>query len=57
MMRPSSPRYVTWLLSLVLGVLGLLGHIAAIPVISGWSFWLVLAGLGLLLLATIVKGL
>jgi hypothetical protein len=56
-MRPSSPRYVTWLLSLVLGVLGLLGHIAAIPVISGWSFWLVLAGLGLLLLATIVKGL
>lgn len=56
-MRMSAPKNVTWWVALVLGVLGLLGSVAAIPVISGLAFWLVLIGLALLLLATVTKGL
>ena len=56
-MKLSAPKYVIWIISLVLGAVGLLGYIVTIPVITGLAFWLVLVGLGLLLLATATKGL
>jgi hypothetical protein len=45
-----------WIVSLVLGVVGLLGYLVTIPVVSGLAFWFVAVGLALLLLATGFKG-
>lgn len=56
-MKLSEPRVITWWIAVILGVLGILGQVAAIPVLSGIAFWLVLAGLALLVLATLIKGL
>ncbi len=55
-MKLSAPKYVIWIICLVLGAIGLLGYLVTIPVISGLAFWFVLVGLALLLLATAVKG-
>jgi hypothetical protein len=55
-MKLSAPKFVWWVISLVLGAIGLLGYLVTIPVISGLAFWLVLIGLGLLLLATAISG-
>jgi hypothetical protein len=56
-MKLSSPKRTTWWVALVLGAVGLLASVVSIPVLSGLAFWLVLAGLVLLLVATAVKGL
>jgi len=56
-MELSQPKMITWIIALVLGVLGLLGQLVTIPVISTLAFWLVLVGLALMLVATAVKGL
>ncbi|HSM23377.1 MAG TPA: hypothetical protein VK856_00770 [Anaerolineaceae bacterium] len=56
-MKTNAPKHITWIICLVLGILGLLGQVATIPVISGIAFWLVVIGLGLLLLATVLKDL
>lgn len=56
-MKLNAPKQITWIISLVLGVLGLLGQLVSIPVISGIAFWLVVVGLVLLLLATYLKNL
>ncbi len=54
-MKLSAPKFVWWVVSLVLGALGLLGYLG-IDVLAGFAFWLVLVGLALLLLATAIKG-
>jgi hypothetical protein len=56
-LKLNAPKQVTWIISLILGVLGLLGNLVTIPLISGISFWLVVVGLALLLLATLLKDL
>ena len=53
----SAPKNVTWLIAIVLGVLGLLGSFMTIPVISGLSIWLLFLGFGLLAVATMIDGL
>lgn len=53
----SAPKNVTWLIAIVLGVLGLLGSFMTIPVISGLSLWLLLLGFALLAVATMIDGL
>ena len=56
-MRLSPPKQVTWIVALVLAILALLGHTNTLAAASPYAFWLALAAAGLLLLATIVKGL
>ena len=56
-MKPSAPKVITWWVAFVLGVLGLLGYAGNVSGLSAYSFWLVFAGLVLMLVATIVKGL
>lgn len=56
-MRLTPPKKVVWWISVILGALGILGTLVSIPVISGIAFWLVAAGLVLLVLATALKGL
>jgi hypothetical protein len=53
----SAPKFVSWIISLVLGVLGLLGGVGVVPALAGLSFWLVVVGLALMLVATAISGL
>jgi hypothetical protein len=53
----SAPKVVTWFIAVFLGVLGLLGHSGTVASLSAYSFWLVTAGLVVLLLATLLKDL
>lgn len=51
------PKFITFIIALILGILGLLGFIITIPFISGIAFWLVFVGWLLLILAMLIKGL
>jgi hypothetical protein len=55
LVKLSAPKFIWWVISLVLGVLALLAHFA-IPGIANLEVWFWLVGLGLLLLATAIKG-
>jgi len=56
-MKLSAPKNITWIIALVLGIIGLIAQLVTIPVISGLAFWIVLVGLLLMLLATYIEGL
>jgi hypothetical protein len=56
-MKLSAPKVITWWIAVGLGVLGLLGYTGTIAGLGQYSFWLVAAGLVLLVLATLLKDL
>jgi uncharacterized membrane protein HdeD (DUF308 family) len=57
-MRFSAPRQITWIIALILGVVGILANLTSIPVITPTiGFWLVVVGWALLLIASITRGL
>ena len=57
-MRFSGPKQITWIIALILGVVGILANLTSIPVITATiGFWLVVAAWALLLIATITRGL
>jgi len=56
-MKLSKPKNNTWIVAVILGVLGIIGQLVTIPVISGYAFWFVTAGFVLLALATYFKDL
>jgi hypothetical protein len=41
----------------MVGLLGIVAHYVEIPIVSEYDFWLVVAGFGLLVLATLFRGL
>ena len=55
-MKLSAPRMITWVIALVLGVVGILGMLLAIPGLSGIAPWLVVLGWLVLAVATAVEG-
>jgi hypothetical protein len=56
-MKLSAPKQVTWLVAVILGVIGLIAQLVTIPVLSGLAFWLVLIALVILVVATYIPGL
>jgi protein-S-isoprenylcysteine O-methyltransferase Ste14 len=57
-MKFSAPKQITWIIALILGVVGILANLASIPVITpAIGFWLVVVGWLLLVIATITHGL
>ena len=56
-MKLNAPKQITWYVAVAAGVLGLLGNFVNLPVIGGFSFWLLAIGFVLLALATFVEGL
>ena len=58
-MKTNAPRRITWLISLIIGVVGILVHqgVLKIAFLAGYGFWLLVIGFGLLILATIFKDL
>lgn len=56
-MRLSRPKNATWIVAVVIGVVGIVAQFIAIPFVSGNAFWFVTIGFVLLALATYLKGL
>jgi len=56
--RMTAPTKAVWLITLIVGVIGILNHVRVINVRLGVDdFWLVAGSLILLLVATLMKGL
>ena len=53
----SAPKVITWVIAVIIGVVGIVAHLGIIPVLSGYAFWLVAAAFVLLVLATLLRGL
>jgi mannose-6-phosphate isomerase-like protein (cupin superfamily) len=53
----SAPKSATWWVAVVVGLLGILGYIVNLPVISGYSGYLVVLAFLILAVATVVGGL
>jgi len=56
-MKLNPPKKITFWISVVLGLLGLIGTFVSIPVVSGLAFWFVFVGFALLVAGLLVKGL
>lgn len=56
MNNPSAPKKVTWIIGLIFGILGIIGHFANVQVLSEHSFTLLLVGFVVLAVGTTVKG-
>jgi hypothetical protein len=56
-MKLNAPKKNTWLVAVVIGVVGIFAKFVAIPFISIYAFWLVVVAFVLLALATYLKGL
>lgn len=56
-MKLNEPKVVTFWIAVILGVLGIIAELVTIPVLSGLAFWLVVAGLVVLVLGNLLKGL
>jgi len=56
-MKLNPPKNITFWISVVLGLLGLIGSFVSIPVVSGLAFWFVFVGFALLVAGLLVKGL
>jgi len=44
MNTPSSPKKITWIIGIVAGLLGIIGHYAHVQVLSEYNYVLLLAG-------------
>jgi hypothetical protein len=60
-MNLSAPKTITWWIALIVGLVGIVLHLMALPALAivpfGLGFWLVVVAFVLLLLATYLKGL
>ena len=56
-MKLSAPKVITWWIAVIIGVLGILGHITTIQFVSANAFWFVAFAFVLLALATLFKDL
>ncbi len=56
-MKLSAPTNIAFWISVVLGALGLLSQLGVIGAVAGFAFWFAIAGLVLMIVATLVKGL
>ena len=56
-MKLAAPKNITFWISVLLGVLGFVGAVATVPVLTAYAFWFLFAGFVLLVLGLLVKGL
>lgn len=52
MTTPSSPKKITWIIGLVCGLLGIIGHYAHVEILSEYNYLLLLIGFIVLALGT-----
>lgn len=53
--KASAPKHIVWIIGLVLGIAGIIGHLVSIDFITPNSFYLLLAGFVFLALGTSFK--
>jgi len=56
-MKLTPPKSITFWIAVILGLLGFVGKLVAIPFVSTYAFWFEFAGFILLVLALLIKGL
>ena len=60
-MKLSAPKFIIWLLALILAALAIASNYISIPVVGSFvkqnDFWVMTAAYGLLFLGTLFKGL
>ena len=56
-MKTNAPKQPTWLIALILGVIGIAGRVVPIPAVAPHAFWLVAVAFIILALACVVKDL
>ena len=44
MKAPSSPKQITWIIGLVTGIAGIIGHYASVPMLTEYNYPLLLIG-------------
>jgi hypothetical protein len=49
---PSAPKRITWIIGLVCGILGIVGHYASVAYLSEYNYVLLLVGFILLAIGT-----
>lgn len=55
-MKPSTPKKLIWIIALVIGILGIIGHFTAIQYVTQYNYELLLGGFVLLALGTSFRG-
>lgn len=55
-MKLNPPKHVTFYIAIVVAVLGVIASFVAIPVLSAFSFWLVVAAFVILAAANVLEG-
>ncbi|WP_223789016.1 hypothetical protein [Marinicella meishanensis] len=56
-MSLSAPKQVVFLIAVILAILSIVSaKVTAIPVVSGYEYWVLVAGFALLALGNLVKG-
>ncbi len=56
-MKLSKPKVVTWWIAVIVGILGILGALVKIPIVSPYAIWFIAFAFILLALATYFKDL
>jgi len=56
-MAPSAPKRITWILGLIIGILGIVGHYSHVQIISEHNYELLLAGFVILAAGTTFRDL
>jgi hypothetical protein len=54
-MRLNAPTQTLWLISLILGGLGILAYLIRMPPLSQYSFWMLAIGFIVLVIATMYR--
>ena len=55
-MQLSAPKQITFLIALLLGLLGIIGKFVAIPFVSTYAFWFLVIAFLLLVIANLIEG-
>jgi hypothetical protein len=55
-MNLSAPKFITWLIALIIAIVGIILYIVIVPGISIYAFWLVVVAVAILLIGTLFKG-
>ncbi len=56
MKNPSAPKKITWIIGLLAGVLGIIGHFAQVQILTENNYLLLLVGFIVLAAGTTLKG-
>ena len=55
-LKLNAPKKTTWIAAIILGTIGLLGALVAIPFVSTYAFWFAFVAFVLLALGAFMKG-